>query len=345
MGNIWRLAGAALAVVLLGARGAAAFTVISEAQEVEIGRKADQEVLKRFGYYEDPALQAYVNEVGQRLAKVADPRNVQYHFKVVDVPEVNAFALPGGYIYVTRGLLASANSEAELAGVLGHEIGHVVERHAAKQLTRAVGMQLITLGLMAASPGGREHMGEWAMVSSQLFNQILLGYGREAEFQADEMGVRFGRKAGYDPRRMGLFLRYLRIMERLHGNQFHAFEADHPDTNLRIVKAESLADILAAGALNLEVRANEYKAHLDGVTYGDKKDRKRIRIYTAKGGETIADIARDVVGDPQQAFDLSLLNGVKEGEPVKAGNKVKLIATPGVKLLLDVAPAEKPAVK
>lgn len=341
----WRLAGAALVVVLFGARPAGAFTVISEAQEVEIGKRADQEVLKQFGYYEDPALQAYVNEVGQRLVKVADPRNVEYHFKVVDVPEVNAFALPGGYIYVTRGLLANANSEAELAGVLGHEIGHVVERHAAKQLTRAVGLQLITLGLMAASPGGREHMGEWAVVSSQLFNQILLGYGREAEFQADEMGVRFGQKAGYDPRRMGLFLRSLRTMERLHGYQFHAFEADHPDTNLRIVKAETLADILAAGATNLEVKTNEYKARLDGLTYGAKKDRKRIRIYTAKEGETIAGIAREVAGDPQQAFELALLNGVKEGQPLKAGDKVKLVVGPGVKLLLDVSPAEKPPVK
>src|SRR5574337_2162536 len=137
-------------------------SIISEADENEIGKRADEEILKHFGRYRDQQLQAYVESIGQRLLEGIGPTSFHYSFKIIDTAEVNAMALPGGYIYITRGILAMLNNEAQLAGVLGHEIGHATSRHAAKQLTKALGAQILSLGLMAVSPGGRQNTGEWA---------------------------------------------------------------------------------------------------------------------------------------------------------------------------------------
>lgn len=314
----------ALGLVSLSPAVVQAFTVISEAQEVALGQQADQEVLKRFGRYEDPALEAYVAGVGERLLKGVETRGFQYQFKVLDSQEVNAMALPGGYVYVTRGMLAELNSEAELAGVLGHEIAHVTQRHAAKQLTRALGYQILTLGLMALSPGGREYAGQWGMVMSQLFQLALLGYGREAELEADEIGLRYTYRAGYDPRVMGGFLRRLRLKERLEGLAYHGFST-HPETGERVVKAETLAGLLADQGGRLIVGSDSYKAHLEGLVYGDKKGWKRIRIYTARGGESLAQVAREVYKDEKKAWNLAFFNGLKEGIILKEGEKLKVM--------------------
>ena len=111
-------------------------TVMDERSEIAEGRKAHEEVLQEYGVYANPRLQAYVNELGQRLAKQSHRKNLEWHFTVLDSPEINAFALPGGYVYVTRGLMAHMESEADLAGVIGHEIGHVTARHGAQRATR-----------------------------------------------------------------------------------------------------------------------------------------------------------------------------------------------------------------
>ncbi len=303
------------------------FTIISEAEENEIGRKADQEILGQFGRYRDQQLQAYVESVGQRLLDGIGPTSFHYSFKIVDVPEVNAMALPGGYIYITRGMLAMLNSEAQLAGVLGHEIGHATSRHAAKQLTKALGAQILSLGLMAASPGGRQNTGEWARVSGALFDHVLMGYGREAEMEADELGLRTAYRAGYDPGEMVAFLKAMKMKERLEALGYHGFQGTHPETNDRVVKAETMASILIGqGRGSLEVKANEYKAHLDGLVYGAKQDNRRLRIYVAKDGDTPATVARDMLGDQQLAWEVANLNGIKETRTFRDGDQVKLLS-------------------
>lgn len=307
-------------------RHASAFTIISEAEENEIGKKADEEILRRFGRYRDQQLQAYVESVGQRLLDGIGPTSFHYSFKVIDIPEVNAMALPGGYIYITRGMVAMLNSEAQLAGVLGHEIGHATARHAAKQLTKALGAQILSLGLMALSPGGRENAGNWARVSTAIFDHILLGYGREAELEADELGIRTAYRAGYDPREMVAFLKGMKVKERLEALGYHGFQGTHPETTDRIVKAETMASILVEqGGGRLEMKANEYKAHLEGLVYGAKQDNRRLRIYGAKDGDTPTSVARDVLGDQQLAWEVANLNGIKESTVFREGDQVKLL--------------------
>lgn len=301
-------------------------SIISEAEEREIGKKADQEILARFGRYRDQQLQAYVESVGQRLVDGIGPTSFHYSFKIVDVPDVNAMALPGGYIYITRGMLAMLNSEAQLAGVLGHEIGHVTSRHAAKQLTKALGAQILALGLMAASPGGRENTGEWARVSSALFEHVLLGYGREAEMEADDLGLRTAYQIGYDPGEMVTFLKAMKMKERLEALGYHGFQGTHPETSDRVVKAETMASILIGQRSgSLDVKANEYKAHLDGLVYGAKQDNRRLKIYVANDGDTPATVARDVLGDQQLAWEVASLNGVKEAAVFHQGDQVKTL--------------------
>ncbi|MBZ0161066.1 MAG: M48 family metalloprotease [bacterium] len=307
-------------------RRAYGFTIISEADENEIGKRADQEILGHFGRYRDQQLQAYVESIGQRLLDGIGPTSFRYSFKIIDVPEVNAMALPGGYIYITRGMLAMLNSEAQLAGVLGHEIGHVTSRHAAKQLTKAFGAQILSLGLMAASPGGRQNTGEWAKVSGAIFEHVLLGYGREAELEADELGLRTAQRAGYDPEEMVAFLKAMKVKERLEALGYHGFQGTHPETIDRVVKAETMASILIEqSGGSIEVKANEYKAHLDGLVYGAKRDNRHLRIYVAKDGDTPTTVARDVLGDQQLAWEVANLNGIKEAMPFHEGDQVKLL--------------------
>ncbi len=308
-------------------RCAYGFTIISEAEENEIGKKADEEILRRFGRYRDQELQAYVESIGQRLLEGIGPTSFRYSFKIIDMPEVNAMALPGGYIYITRGMLGMLNTEAQLAGVLGHEIGHATARHAAKQLTKAFGAQILSLGLMALSPGGRENAGNWAMVSTALFDHVLLGYGREAELEADDLGLRTAYRAGYDPREMVTFLKAMKVKERLEALGYHGFQGTHPETTDRIVKAETMSSILVEqGGGSLEVKANEYKAHLDGLVYGAKQDNRRLKIYAAKGGDTPASVAKDILGDQQLAWEIANLNGIKEAAVFREGDQVKFLA-------------------
>ena len=135
---------------------------ISQETEIAIGKGADAQISQQYGIYQDKELQIYVNEIGQKLVlQLSDKVFANYYFRIVDSSEINAFALPGGYIYVTLGLLAMVNSEAELAGVLGHEIGHVIFHHGAKQMVRSIGSQILSLGGAIASP---KNAGQWLRV-------------------------------------------------------------------------------------------------------------------------------------------------------------------------------------
>lgn len=302
-------------------------TIMDETSDVKIGREADPMILKQFGYYDGPDLQNYVAQVGRRVVSRADAR-FNFEFKVVDQSYVNAMALPGGFIYVSRGMLAELNEEAQLAGILGHEITHVNSRHGAKLLTKALGAQLATLigvGAAAASGSGAAASGV-VMISNHITNYMLLGYGREFELEADEVGLRYSHRAGYDPRRLVVFLKQLRRMEILRGQAlYHGFEASHPDTAIRIAKADTMSNLLIAEGGALEVRADQYKAQLDRLRYGEAKDQLRMKVYMVKPGDTLASIARVEMGDEGRRFEMATLNGLPDGAVLTPGSRLKLI--------------------
>ena len=333
------VAKAGLALGLLP-RTVSAFTVYDESSDVTIGREADPEILKQFGYYDAPDLQNYVAQVGQRVVAASDTR-FNFQFKVVDHPSVNAMALPGGFVYVTRGILGEMNDEAQLATILGHEATHVNSRHGAKLMTKALGSQLATiLGVGAAAATTRgSAVPAVAMISNHLTNYMLLGYGREYELEADEVGLRYARRAGYDPRRMVALLRWMRRNDLLRGQRlYHGFDATHPDTAVRIAKADTMANLLVSESGPLEVKGDEFRTHLDGLRYGEAKEQRRIRVYTVRPDDTLASIARSELGEEGRRFELASLNDLRDDAALQPGSRLKLVVTGGSSLDLKLTP-------
>jgi len=264
-------AGLALALVLAGCAtnpvtGKRELSLVSEDQEVELGRQGDQAAAAEYGLYPDTALARYVESVGQRLARVSERPDLQWHFRVLDSPVVNAFAMPGGYIFVTRGILAALNSEAQLAGVLGHEIGHVTARHSARQITQ---QQLagLGLGLGTALIGGFDR---YAGMAQQGLGLLFLKFSRADETQADELGVRYSARAGYDPREIPATYAMLRRLSQRQGGSIPTFLSTHPDPGDRETRTRALAQQAVSGrSTGLAVRREDYKKRLAGLVYGD----------------------------------------------------------------------------
>jgi len=304
---------------------------VTPAGEVEIGKEADKDILKAYGYFNNKALQEYVNEVGQKLVKSIKDPIFEYHFKIVDSPEVNAFALPGGYIYITRGMLSYVNSEAELAVILGHEIGHVTSHHAVSQMNKSIASALLTIAGLIASQDIRKEAGAWITITTQLSQHILSGYGREAEMQSDELGIIYAHSSGYDPRVMKDFFKKLKTRERFTGASYHGFLATHPDTIERIISSEDKANIIAARGGNLERLEDKYKTKIEGMPYGGDSNNKFIKpdkfihIYTVKDGDTFRSVSKDVAKDERAALEVALINGKNADARLTAGEKIKVI--------------------
>ncbi|HMC21262.1 MAG TPA: M48 family metalloprotease, partial [Thermoanaerobaculia bacterium] len=174
------------------------FNIVSESQEIQIGQQSHEEVIRQFGVYnEKPELNRLVDSIGQRIASTSDRPHLPWHFTIIDTPMVNAMALPGGYIYITRGMLERINAEDELAGVLGHEITHVTARHAAAQMSRAQLAQFgMVLGAVIAGPEATQTYGQLAEIGLSLLFQR---YSRGQESQADLVGTEYVTRANYNP--------------------------------------------------------------------------------------------------------------------------------------------------
>lgn len=239
--------------------------IYSDADEVEMGRKAHAEVLRQYGEYGDRILQRYANDIGQSLAKASHRPNIQYQYMVVDKPFINAFALPGGFVYITRGMLVHLNSEAELAGVLGHETGHITARHGVKRLQKAMASQLILTGVAIATESGGIVQG-----SSILLTAALQTYSRKDEHQADELGSLYAFKAGYDPTRSMGFLKTLKKMEKETPSAVEVLFRTHPLTEDRIERVDAQARELSrqGKGRNLKIQSDEYISRLDGLIFG-----------------------------------------------------------------------------
>lgn len=260
------IAGAATACATNPVTGRREFSLMSESQEIAVGKESDPQIRQEMGLYDDPELQRYVSDLGQRMARISERPGLPWQFAVVDQPAVNAFAVPGGFIYVTRGILPFLDNEAELVGVLGHEIGHVTARHSAQQYTRAVGgtVGLVALGVFvpAARPFGQ--------LSEQALAVLFLRYGRDDELQSDQLGARYASTVGWDPTAVPAFLTTLGRLDEAAGDRRGVpnWLSTHPDPLSRVQEVEPLARRLAAGR-SLQVNRDEYTRRVDGVMYGD----------------------------------------------------------------------------
>lgn len=244
------------------------FMLMSKDQEVAMGQQSDPEIIAFFGLYQDPKLQQFINEKGQQMAAVSHRKDLKYEFKVVDSPVVNAFAVPGGYVYFTRGILAHFNNEAEFAGVLGHEIGHITARHSAKQYSNA---QLAQIGLLAGSVISPE-FAQVANLASTGVQILFLKFGRDAESQSDKLGVEYSTKIGYDAQEMAGFFETLdRMRAQSGGEEVPTFLSTHPDPADRERKVAKEAENWKrkTNATDLKVNRDSYLRMIDGIVYGD----------------------------------------------------------------------------
>ena len=240
------------------------FTLISESQEIELGQQADQDISQSMGLYEDEAWQEYVDELGQRMAADSERPDLPWTFRVLDDPTVNAFALPGGYIYLTRGILAHFSSEAEMAGVLGHEIGHVTARHGVQQVSRA---QLAELGLGIGTVLAPE-LQAFEDVAAAGLGLLFLSYGRDAERQADDLGLKYMTAEGYDPREMAATFEMLAAASgAADGERLPGWLSTHPDP---MERRDRILEEVEEGRVEVgdRVEREAYVQRLDGMPFG-----------------------------------------------------------------------------
>ena len=254
------------------------FVMFSEDTELQMGRTNHPKIIAEYGRYGDEALQAYVQSVGEKLAAVSHRTDLVYRFTVLDSPVVNAFALPGGYVYITRGLMAYLNSEAELAAVLGHEIGHVTARHGVRQQSAA---QAANLGYTLGSILFPELRGA---ASQNVFNilggALLSGYGREHELESDRLGAEYLAKSGYNPEAMIDVISVLKDQAtfaeaeaKKQGREYqgyHGLFASHPDNDTRLKQVVGEAEKYTQ-ARNGEIKRELYLQRVDGMTFGDSE--------------------------------------------------------------------------
>ena len=239
-------------------------SLLSEAEELAIGQQQDAEIRREMGVYDDPELQRYVSDIGQELARNSHRPNLPWTFTIVDSPAINAFALPGGYVYVTRGILAYLDDESELAGVLGHEIGHVTARHAAQAYTRQAqaNLGLMVLSIFVPSTQPFTDLGATGL------GVLFLRNGREAELEADRLGVEYGSGAGYDPPGVPRFLSTLARVSALSERGMPNWLSTHPDPGLRVTRAEPVAGKFASADAK-KVNHDQYLERIQGLVFGD----------------------------------------------------------------------------
>ncbi len=316
--------------------GQAERSVMSEQAELSEGAKAHQQVLQEYGVVRDARLQAYVNNVGQRLAKLSHRNQLQWHFTVLDSPEINAFALPGGYVYVTRGIMAYLQNEAELAGVIGHEIGHVTARHGAQRATR---QQDAGLGVLAASVLGAVLESQGLSGAGRLASDVsqtaaagyMASYGREQELQADQLGAEYLARTAYDPRHLVNVINGLKSQERFAADQARAagraapaqnsWLASHPSNDQRLQQITQLS--------------SHYK--------GNYADEGRARYLQATSGMAFGESAEQGLTRGQNFYHTSL--GIAITAPAgwriqNTPDTLALVNAPGdAALMIQAAPA------
>lgn len=267
---------AALLVLALSASGCSTnpatgkrqIAMVSEEQEIAMGREADQQIVQQLGLYQDQEVQAYVNRLGKQLAAESERPNLPWTFRVVDDPVVNAFALPGGFIYVTRGLMTHLTSEAELVSVLGHEIGHVTGRHSVEQMSKA---QLAQIGLIAGMVLKPE-LAQFGDLAQTGLGLLFLKYGRDDENEADSLGLRYLVRENYNPAEMPQVFETLRRVSESESQgkqgRVPTWLLTHPTPENRIQSISNQIAKLNQDFSNAKVGREPYLRQLDDMTFG-----------------------------------------------------------------------------
>ncbi len=241
--------------------------LMSEQQEIALGAESDPQVIAQFGLYDNAALQGFIEAHGQEMVRVSHRPDLKFHFRIIDSPVVNAFAVPGGYVYFTRGIMAYFNNEAEFVGVLGHEMGHITARHSVEQYTKSTIAQVLLIGGMVVSKEFRAFANEAQTAMGLLF----LKYSRDNESQADGLGVEYSTKVGYDAHQMADFFKTLKALSDDSGNSIPTFFSTHPDPADRYNKVDQAATEWQAKdpRTTYKVNMDSYLKKVEGMVYGE----------------------------------------------------------------------------
>jgi predicted Zn-dependent protease len=315
----------ALTVIVLSAcatnpaTGKRELMLISEAQEIQMGREADADVRKTMGVYDDAAWQAYVTSVGMKLAKASHRPNLPWKFTIVDEPAVNAFALPGGFIFITRGILPYLKDEAELAAVLGHEVAHVTARHSASQISK---QQAAGLGLALGGALAPEYGTVFDVAGSGL-GLLFLKYGREDELESDRLGTGYAAASGWDPAGMPGLLETLARIDDAAGSTRGVpnWALSHPPAANRVQKVqESVAAARAASPSGTARNRPQLEERLAGVVFGDSREKGMVR-----GREFVHPVMRFALTFPQ-GWEISNADDAVTAQPGPNGAAIILQA-------------------
>lgn len=321
----------AIACVTNPATGQRQFNILSESDEVALGKQSDVQVREEMGVYDDQALQAYVNRVGQAMAKASHRPQLPWTFAVVDASAINAFALPGGYIYLTRGILPFLRDEAEMANVLGHEIAHVTAMHGATAYSRQQGLGIgLGIGRILA-PEDKQIFFSAAEASLGL---LFLKHGRDAELEADRLGVGYAASTGWNPSGMAGMLGTLGRLSEASGSSRGVpnFLSTHPLPEDRVEKVQAVADA-ARTASSTRVNADEFARRIDGLVFGDSREQGMIRgrdflhpilrmALQFPQGWQISNGAQQVVAQPEGDQPMAVMMEIVDGggrNPAQAG--------------------------
>jgi predicted Zn-dependent protease len=291
-----------------GERNFTAF--MSPEDERQVGREQHPKILQQFGgVYNDPKITTYVDRVGQNLAQVSELPDLDFTFTVLDDDIVNAFAVPGGFVYISRGLLGLANTEAELAGVLGHEIGHVTGRHSAQRHSQTVlaGIGTVGVSILSSVFLGTSAVGDAVGLTADVY---LQGFSREHEFEADTLGVRYLSRTGYETGAMASFLSSLEAFSALEAKASglpdpaarYNIMSTHPRTGDRVTAATRAANVQPVA--NPKTGSRAYLNAIDGVTFGDSAHEGYVR-----GQRFVHEPANFLFEVPQ---DFTLFNGTQQ---------------------------------
>ncbi len=318
------------------ATGRRELSLVSESQEIAMGQQAASEVRQSMGLVPDSAVQQYVRAIGLRLAKASERPNLPWSFDVVDDPAVNAFALPGGSIFITRGILSYIQNEAELASVIGHEIAHVTAKHSVQQISRAQ----LAQGLLGVGSILSSEVAAVAGVASQGLGIMFLKFGRDAETQADDLGFKYSLNDGYDVRAMkGMFEMLGRVSGGGGVGRLPQWLSTHPDPENRIVKTEQRLAQITTDLSRAKLGRDQFVRNLDGMVFGENPrqgyfDQQRFnhpdlafRIDFPGGWKTQNQPAAVVGVSPAQdaMFSLSI-----PGKDAPSQSLAKFLGQPGI---------------
>ena len=307
------------------ATGQSQLALVSESQEIQMGQQAAQQVQQTMGYVDDPGLQQYVSSIGMKIAKSTERPQLPWEFHVVNDPSVNAFALPGGFIFVTRGLITHITNEAQLASVLGHEIGHVTARHSVQAISR----QELFGGILAIGEVLSPTVAKYGQIAGAGLSLLFLKYSRDQESQADQLGFRYALQNGYDVRQMvDLFQMLNRVSQASGGSQLPQWLETHPDPGNRIQATQQRLDTVHTNLASLKVNRDGYLQHADGVVFGsDPRDgyfqngvfyqpTLGFQFSVPQGWQTAngADQVSAVSQQQDAAFQLSIVNGASPSQ-------------------------------